>query len=147
MPVLRQAGDLGRGAVAQALKNRMQEPVHSRLGAGTRHLPRDRRGHRITKQRERHVPDGRDASGEGGKRPGPEVIHPDRLVLANRLAERGMHQVNVSIDAAGDDQQAVRVELLPPGHRTADLGDPAIPDPDIGDLVVARGDDGPAPDD
>jgi hypothetical protein len=53
----------------------------------------------------------------------------------------------VSIDSAWDDQQTVRVELLLPGHRTADLGDAAIPDPDIGDLVVARGDDGAAPDD
>jgi hypothetical protein len=67
--------------------------------------------------------------------------------LANRLGERGMYQVNVSIDSAWDDQQTVRVEFLLPGHRTADPGDPAIPDPDIGDLVVARGDDGPAPDD
>jgi hypothetical protein len=58
-----------------------------------------------------------------------------------------MHQVHVSIDAARDDQQAARVELLPPRHRTADLRDPAIPNPDIGDLMVPWGDNGSAPDD
>ena len=55
--------------------------------------------------------------------------------------------MNVRIDAAGDDQQAVRVELLLPAHRTADLGYPAIPDPDISDLMAARDDDGAAADD
>jgi hypothetical protein len=49
----------------------------------------------------------------------------------------------VRIDTAGDDQQAVGVEFFLPGHRAADPGDPAIPDRDIGDLLVARGHDGP----
>ena len=55
--------------------------------------------------------------------------------------------MNVRIDTAGDDQQTVSAELLLPGHRTADLGYPAIPDPDISELMAARDDDGPAPDD
>jgi hypothetical protein len=55
--------------------------------------------------------------------------------------------VNVRIDAAGDDQQTAGAELLLPGHRAADLGYPAIADPDISDLMAVRDDDGPAPDD
>ena len=34
-----------------------------------------------------------------------------------------------------------------PGHRAAELGDPAVPHPDVGDLLTARGDDGSVADD
>jgi len=53
----------------------------------------------------------------------------------------------VSVDAAGQDQQAVRADLLLPGHGPADLRYPAVSHPDIGDLLATRGDDGPAADD
>jgi hypothetical protein len=55
--------------------------------------------------------------------------------------------VDVSVYATREDQQAARVELLLPGHLTANLGYPAVPHPDVGDLAVARGDDGPAAND
>jgi hypothetical protein len=55
--------------------------------------------------------------------------------------------VNVRIYTTRDDQQAVRAELLLPGHRPADLGDPATPDPDISDLAPTRDDERSATDD
>ena len=54
--------------------------------------------------------------------------------------------MNVRVDAAGDDQQPAGVDFLVPGHRAAELGDPAARDPDVGDLLATRGDDGPAAD-
>ena len=32
------------------------------------------------------------------------------------------------------------------GHRAAELGDPAVPHPDVGDFLATRGDDRPAAD-
>jgi hypothetical protein len=55
--------------------------------------------------------------------------------------------VHVGVDASGDDQQAVGAEFALAGHRAPDLGYPAILHPDVGDLLMARGNDGPAADD
>ena len=47
---------------------------------------------------------------------------PGRLLMAHRLGQRRADQVNVGVDAAGDDQQAARAEFAGPGHRAPDLG-------------------------
>ena len=54
--------------------------------------------------------------------------------------------MNVRVDAAGDDEQTAGVEFLLPGHRAAELRDPAAGDPDVGDFLATRGDDGPVAD-
>ena len=147
MPVLGQRVDLsGRVAVDRG-GHRMQEEVRGGFRSGTGHLARDGGGHRLAGQRECHVPDGCDATREGGQRPGPEVVYPDRFLCAKYLGDRGAHQVNVRVHSARENQQATRVEFLLAGHRAADLGYPAIPDPDIGDLPMPGDDDGPATDD
>ena len=118
----------------------MEQPVHRGFGAGTRHLPRDRSGHRLTGQREGHIADSRDATRDSSKRAGPEVVDPHRLLLANRSGQRRGHQVHVSIYAAGDYEQAMGVELVLPRHGTAELDYPAIPNPDVADFAMARSD-------
>ena len=50
--------------------------------------------------------------------------------------ELGAHQVHVSIDAAGDHQQAAGVDLPRAGHGPAELGDPAAGDAHVGLLPV-----------
>ncbi|MDR0345101.1 MAG: hypothetical protein LBI49_18715 [Nocardiopsaceae bacterium] len=147
MPGIRQRRDLGGGALAQPGQHRVQEPVRRCLRAGARRFPRDRRRHRFAGQRERHVPQGGDAPGERGQRAAPEVVHPERLRPAGRLGQRGAHQVHVRVDAAGEDQQAAGVKLVPARHGPAELRDAAIPHPQVGSLLPVRGDEGPAPDD
>jgi hypothetical protein len=50
----------------------------------------------------------------------------------------------MGVDAPGDDQQAAGVYVrAAPGHAAAELGDPAIPHPDVGYLLVPRSNDGP----
>src|ERR1700733_11584580 len=90
---------------------------------------------------------GREAPGEGRQRAGPEIVHPRGFLRAHRLRQRGADQVHVSVDAPGDDQQAVGAEFALAGHRAADLGYPAILHPEVGDLPMARSNDGPAADD
>jgi hypothetical protein len=55
--------------------------------------------------------------------------------------------MHVSIYAAGDNEQAMGVELVLPSHGTTELDYAAIPNPDVADLAVARSDNCPAPDD
>jgi hypothetical protein len=55
--------------------------------------------------------------------------------------------MDVSVDATGYDQQAAGVELVVTRYDAADLGYPAVPDPDIGDLPVPGRDDGAATND
>ncbi len=147
VPVSRQAGDLGGGTFPEASEHRVQEPVHRCLGAGACHLPRDRRGHGLAGQRERHVAHGRDAPGDRRQRAGPEIVYPDRLLLAELRGQGSVDQVHVRIDAAGEDEQAIGVELVLPGHNAADPGYPPVPHPDVGDLAVAGSDDRPVADD
>jgi hypothetical protein len=53
----------------------------------------------------------------------------------------------MSIYAAGDYEQAMGVKFVLACHGTAELDYPAIPNPDVADLAVARSDNCPAPDD
>ena len=132
-------GDLRQLGVAQAGEHRMQEPVDGGLGAGAGHVPGHGLGHRLARQRERHVADCGDPAGDGGQRAGPEVVGPDRLapLRGGHLGgEVGAHQVHVGVDAAGDHQQAVGVDLPGAGHGAAELGDPAAGDAHVGLLPV-----------
>jgi hypothetical protein len=150
VPVGGQGGDLGQLGFAQAGEHGMQEPVNGGLGPGAGHVPGHGLGHGLAGQRERHVADGGDPAGDGGLRPGPEVVDPGRLArLGGRYlrGELGAHQVHVGVDASGDHQQAGGVDLPGAGHGPADLGDPAARDTHVGLLPVTGRNDRAVADD
>ena len=87
---------------------------------------------------EDHVADGGDAAGGGGAGAAVEVVAPGRLA-GDQL---GRGEVDVEVDAAGEEVLAAGVELAGAAHGAADLGDLLAPDADVGLGGVAGGDDG-----
>ena len=79
---------------------------------------------------ERHVAEGGDAPGQGRRRPGCQVVHPRRLALGGSPCGGEVH---MGVDAARQDEVVRGVDLPCPRHRAAQLRDPTVMDPDVGD--------------
>src|SRR5262249_3720910 len=64
------------------------------------------------------------------------------VVRSNRAAER-QREVRVCVDAAGQDEQAARIDVRVTslGEPCADRGDTAVFDAQVGGVAIGRGDD------
>jgi hypothetical protein len=120
-------GDIGQHLALEALGDRADRPDPD--GAELAGAPHDQLGHRalvVDRLGVRHAADRREATGGRRARAGLDVF----LVFLAGLA-----QVDVEIDEAGDDPQALDVDDAAADQAAADLDDPALRDPDIGDLI------------
>ncbi len=123
-----QRGNLVQHPRRRLTQDRMQEVVGDGLSPRDVSFPFQPVQGQLAGSKEAHIAQRGDAAGQRSGGAAGEIVDPVRLAgLAGRDG-----QVHVRIHAAGQHELARGVDLLRCPHLTADLGDPAAGDADIG---------------